>query len=39
MSFNQIQYRTGEFVYVEPKDKGVERHIVNIGTDAETAGC
>ncbi|XP_037079374.1 protein polybromo-1-like [Pollicipes pollicipes] len=30
MSFNQIQYRTGEFVYVEPKDKGVERHIVNI---------
>ncbi|XP_043236297.1 protein polybromo-1-like isoform X4 [Amphibalanus amphitrite] len=30
MSFNQIQYCTGEFVYVEPKDKGVEKHIVNI---------
>lgn len=30
MSFNQQLYRVGEFVYLEPKERGLEPHIILI---------
>jgi len=30
MSYNQQLYRIGDFVYMEPKERGMENHIVHI---------
>ncbi|KAF4526534.1 hypothetical protein B566_EDAN005901 [Ephemera danica] len=30
MSFNQQLYRVGDFVYLEPKERGMEPHIIHI---------
>lgn len=30
MSFNQQLYRVGDFVYLEPKERGLDPHIIHI---------